>query len=121
MPKVDPLAEQQKTLLTVVAEAAARQKIAKKSGIKSGCLVVLAGIVFRHRQGHSTRPKHLYLAATMNEKLTRAYARQLVEAGLVRLQVVYGCRWLSPTLDGVAVATNYARQIKENSNAFAQS
>lgn len=124
MPKLTPRltahAEQAKTLLTVLAEAAARQKAAKKAGIRSGCLVLLAGIVFRRHAGHNTRPKHLHETGCMGEKLARAYIRELIGAGLVRLQVVRGCRWLSPTLDGFAVATDYARHIRSGSRDFSQ-
>ena len=92
MPKPDPQAEQQKTLLTIVAEAAARKKIAKSAGIKSGCLPLLAGIIFRSYNGQNTRPGQLYSAAVVNNKLARAYIRLLIDAGLVRLQVIHGCR-----------------------------
>ena len=120
MTKSDPLTEEKKTLLTVVAEAAARKIIAKKAGIKSGALPLLAAIAFRRYQGHNTRPQQLYAGAVCNEKLARSYIKQLIGAGLVHLQIVRDCRWLSPTLAGLGVAGNYAREIRNRGKDFAQ-
>ena len=118
MPRVSKPSAEDKTLLMIMSEANARKKVAKANSIRSGCLPALAGLVFRYHTTGNTRPRVIYTAKIGNERLIRGYLRELIAAGLVHLQILHGCRWLSPTLDGLRVATSYTRQIRANSQAF---
>lgn len=118
MPTESQLSEADKSLAISLAEPAARRKVAKSAGIPSGAVPVLAGVVFRARIRQSCRPRTLYGAGIASEKLVRAYIRQLIQAELVSLERLRGCRFLHPTLKGLGVAAEYSRQIRLGCRAF---
>ena len=120
MPKVSKPSAEDKTLLIILSEASARKKVAKATGIRSGCLPALAGLVYRCHTTGNTRPQTIYQAKIGNQRLVRSHLRELIAAGLVQLQILHGTRWLSPTLAGLSVAAKYTRQIRTNSQAFTQ-
>ena len=118
MPRAVAQSDEHNTLSICAAEAKARRTTAKAAGIKTGALPVLALLVFRQQQGQNTRPKTVLAAQICNETLCRAYLRHLIEAKLVALTVRRGLRWLAPTLDGIVLASNYARAIRAGSQSI---
>ena len=112
MTTTNPQTAQANALVLIASEAQARRNIAKLSDIPSGAVPVLALLVYRHQQGHNSRPKAIYAAKIANEPLIRSYLRQLIAAKLVMLNVCRGCRWLSPTLDGTLLAAKYYRALR---------
>ena len=54
----------------------------------------------------------------MNEKLARAYLRELVRAELAELRMYRGCRYLCPTLTGLGVIAYYAREMRTGAKEF---
>ena len=109
-----------KSLAVSAAEPKARREVAKKAGLPSGALPVLAALVLAYNNRQATRPRTLYAAEIASEKLVRAYIRKLIGVGLVSLQRLRGCRYLTPTLAGLALASEYTRRIRAGSLAFAQ-
>ena len=121
MPKPFTLTNTTNHLLASLTEPRARRLTAKKYGLSSGCLPLLAGLVFRHNQRLATRPRDLYRAEIVNEKLARAYLRELIRAGLVQLNSYRGCRYLSSTVNGLGVAMCYAREMRTGAKEFLKS
>ena len=120
MPRESKISEATKSLLISLSEPKARRKCAKAAGIPTGAVPVLAGLVYKYRMNQISRPRTLYGAEIASEKLIRAYIRCLIQSELVRLEVRRGCRFLHPTLKGLGIAAEYAREIRAGSRAFAQ-
>ena len=120
MPQTFTLTDSTNHLLASLTEPRARRLTAEKYGLRSGCLPLLAGLVFRQNQRLSTRPRDLYRAEVVNEKLARAYLRELLRAGLAELSPYRGCRYLRPTLNGVGVAAYYAREMRTGASEFSK-
>lgn len=114
------ISEVDKSLAISLAEPKARRKVAKAAGIPSGALPVLAGLVYRYRIKQSCRPRTLYGAEIASESLVRGYLRRLIQLGLVYLTRRQGSRFLHPTLKGLVVATDYAREMRTGCQAFTQ-
>ena len=114
------ISDADKSLAISLAEPKARRKVAKAAGIPSGAVPVLAGLVYRCRIKQNCRPRTLYDAGIASESLVRRYLRRLIQLELVYLERRYGSRFLHPTLKGMAVATEYARQMRAGSQAFTQ-
>jgi hypothetical protein len=110
--KKQPLPDADNALLITAAESRARKTTAKAARLRSGCLPVLALLHFRASRGRKTRPRTLYLAEIVNKPLARSYVRELIAAKLVLVETRRGCRWLSVTLDGYALASTYYRAIR---------
>lgn len=115
MAKAVPKIDERNTLAIIAAEAQARRSVAKSANIKTGALPVLALLVFRQQQSQNTRPKTVLAAQICNKSLSRTYLRHLIETKLVALTIRRGLRWLAPTLDGMALASKYARAIRTGS------
>ncbi len=111
-------ADQDRSLLVSLSEPRSRRLTAKKYGLSSGCLPLLAALVFRSNQRLSTRPRDLYRAEIVNEKLARTYLRELIGAGLAELSSYRGCRYLRPTVTGLGVAVYYARETRTGAIEF---
>jgi len=118
MPQKFTLTNQSNHLLFSLSEPRARRLTAKKYGLSSGCIPLLAGLVFRAEQRLSTRPRDLYLAEVVNEKLARLYLRELIGAGFAQISPYRGCRYLRPTLTGLGVAAYYAREMRTGAKEF---
>ena len=120
MPIKRLISDADKSLAISLAEPKARRKVAKAAGIPSGAIPVLAGLVYRYRIKQNCRPRTLYGAGIASEQLVRAYVRRLIQLELVCLERWHGRRFLHPTLKGLAVATDYARELRAGSQAFTQ-
>jgi hypothetical protein len=107
-----------KSLAVSLSEPKARREVAKKAGLPSGALPVLAALVLAHNNRQATRPRTLYAAEIASERLVRAYISKLIGANLVSMQRLHGCRFLSPTLDGLALTSDYTRRIRAGTIAF---
>ena len=118
MPQIFTLTDPNNHLLASLSEPRARRLTAKKYGLSSGCLPLLAGLVFRQNQRLSTRPRDLYRAEIVNEKLARVYLRELIGTGLAELSAYRGCRYLRPTLTGLGVTAYYAREMRTGAKDF---
>jgi hypothetical protein len=118
MPKTFTLTDPNNHLLASLSEPHARRLAAKKYGLSSGCLPLLAGLAFRENQHLSTRPRDLYRAEIVNEKLARAYLRELIGAKFAELSTHRGCRYLRPTLTGLGVTAYYAREMRTGAKEF---
>lgn len=51
-------------------------------------------------------------------QIAKVKLRRLVQLELVCPERRYGCRFLHPTLKGLAVAADYAREMRAGSQAF---
>lgn len=118
MPQNFTLTDPTNHLLASLTEPRARRLTAEKYGLRSGCLPLLAGLVFRQNQRLSTRPRDLYRAEIVNEKLARYYLHELIRAKLAELSLYRGCRYLRPTLTGLGVAAYYAREMRTGAKEF---
>jgi len=70
--------------------------------------------------GVPCRPKHVYSLAIANEKLVRQYIKALIDRDFVRLYRSHGCRFLRPTLDGLALTNRFFRELRQARHTFLQ-
>ena len=120
MRKPAPQPPERTPLLLTAAEPAARRIVAKKHGIKSGAVPVLAALVARADLRLTSRPKDLYSAKIAGEKLVRGYLRGLVLAGLVADERHRGLRTVRPTLRAYGVMGDYHRALRGGARALAE-